>query len=272
VAEKSGAAGASTPAFDDGGQAVVRWIDDLKSALVLAGAFALAAAATVPLLLPSLPPEARALPLPLPVFCAVLAAELVFVYGLLGFAGMRLARTRGLEPAPELTALWNPQAARGSWGRAAAAFSLGLGCGAVLVATVAAIQRFLPETLPAMLHPPGIAAALLAGTAGSLGEEILFRLFALSLLLRLLPEGRAARALAVGACALAFAFAHAPAMVFLFGGWQEVPSVSWVWLLALNGLLGVAFGLVYLRSGVVAAVLAHLGTDVVWHAASQLLH
>jgi hypothetical protein len=121
-----------------------------------------------------------------------------------------------------------------------------------------------------MLHPPGIAAALLASATGSLGEEILFRLFALSCLLRLLPEGRAGTATAVGISALAFAAAHAPAMVFLFGGWQEVPLVSWAWLIALNGLLGAAFGVVFLRYGIICAVLAHFGTDVVWHVASQL--
>jgi hypothetical protein len=250
---------------------VVRWIDDLKSALVLAGTFALAATATVPLLLPSLPPEARSLPLPLPVFCAVLAVQLVFLYGLLGFAGIRLARTRGLEPVPDLTAIWNPQATRWAWKHAPASFAVGLGCGALLVAAVAAIQRFLPWTLPGTLHPPGIAAALLASMAGSLGEEILFRLFALSLLLRLLPQGRAGTALAIGVSALAFAGAHAPAMVFLFGGWQEVPMVSWVWLIALNGLLGATLALVFLRAGIVSAVLAHLGTDAVWHVASQLV-
>jgi hypothetical protein len=250
---------------------MVRWSDDLKSALVLSSALALAAASTVPLLLPSLPPEARSLPLPLPVFCLVLAGQLVVLYGLLGFVGLRLARTRGLEPAPYLTALWNPQAARRGWGRAGVAFAIGLGCGALLAAVVAAIQTFLPGTLPGTLHPPGIAAALLASTAGALGEEILFRLFTLSLLLRLLPQGRAGTAMAIGVSALAFGVAHAPALVFLFGGWQEVPLVSWVWLIVLNGLLGVAFGLVFLRYGVVCAVLAHLGTDVVWHAATQLL-
>jgi membrane protease YdiL (CAAX protease family) len=122
-----------------------------------------------------------------------------------------------------------------------------------------------------MLHPPGVAASLLASVAGSFGEEILFRLFALSLLLRLLPKGRVGMAVAIGVSALAFAAAHAPALVFLFGDRQEVPRMSWVWLIVLNGTLGVVFGVVYLRHGIVCAVLAHFGTDVVWHTASQLL-
>jgi membrane protease YdiL (CAAX protease family) len=122
-----------------------------------------------------------------------------------------------------------------------------------------------------MLHPPGVAASLLASGAGSFGEEILFRLFALSLLMRLFPKGRVGMTVAIGVSALAFAAAHAPAFVFLFGGWQEVPRMSWGWLIALNGMLGVAFGVVYLRDGIVCAVLAHFGTDMVWHTASQLL-
>jgi hypothetical protein len=44
-----------------------------------------------------------------------------------------------------------------------------------------------------------------------------------------------------------------------------------VWLIALNGLLGATLALVFLRAGIVSAVLAHLGTDAVWHVASQLV-
>jgi hypothetical protein len=127
---------------------VVRWVDDLKSALVLASAFALAAVATVPLLLPLLPPEARSLPLPLPVFCTALAVQLVVVYGLLGFVGIRQARTQGLEPVPGLTAIWNPQAARWGWRRAPIAFAVGLGCGALLVAVVGGHPEISPRNAP----------------------------------------------------------------------------------------------------------------------------
>jgi hypothetical protein len=88
---------------------VVRPVDDSKSALILSTAFAVAGASAVPLLLPSLPAEAGSLPLPVPVSCAGLAVQFVVVYGMLGFTGLRLARSRGLEPAPCLSALWDPQ-------------------------------------------------------------------------------------------------------------------------------------------------------------------
>ncbi|MBI3464482.1 MAG: CPBP family intramembrane metalloprotease [Planctomycetes bacterium] len=250
---------------------MVRVVDDLKSALILSGGFALAASAVVPGLLQTLPPEARSLPLPLPAFCAVLSVQLLAVYGLLGLAGLRLARGRGREPAPQLTALWAPHAACPGWSRVPFAFALGLGCGLLLVAAVATVQRTFPETLPQMLHPSGFTTALLASVAGSFGEEILFRLFVLSLVLRLLPAGGSATVAAVILSAIAFGAAHAPAFIFLFGGWRDVPAVSWLWLMALNGLCGVTYGVVFLRYGIVSAVIAHLGTDVVWHAASQLV-
>src|SRR5262249_4528439 len=193
---------------------------------------AMAAAAAVPLLLPSLPPEARSIPLPPPVFCTVLAVQLVVLYGLLGFVGLRLARTRGFEPAPCLTAIWNPKANRWGRRRAGAAFAIGLSCGALLGVAAAAIHRLLPRARPGMRRPLRVAASVLASIAGPFGEEILFRLFALSLLLRLLPKGRAGTRAAIGVGALAFAAAPAPALMFQFGGWQEAPQMSCVWLIA----------------------------------------
>jgi hypothetical protein len=256
----------------DPGRAVTV-IDDLKAALTLSSAFALAAIATVPMLLPALPPEAQQLPLPLPVFCAFLALQLTIVYGLLGLAGCRLARSRGLDPAPVLTQFWTRQRNRTSpngFRSIRVAVISGLICGVCLVGAVSLIQSMFPGTLPPTLHPPGLLTAAVASAAGSLGEEILFRLFMLSLFLQILPMGRTRAAVAVAASALAFGAAHAPAFVFLFGGWDVVPPIAWVWLVALNGLCGVTYGIVYLQFGIESAIAAHFATDAVWHAASQL--
>jgi membrane protease YdiL (CAAX protease family) len=248
---------------------MVRPLDDLKSALVLSGAFAVAVASAVPLLLSTLPPQARSLPLPMGVFCILLVVQLVVVYGLIGWAGLRLARFRGLEPAPVLTVVWVGKADFHAQVRPAAPVVVGVGCGILLTAAVAAIRRFFPGTLPDVLHPGGFAPALVASVAGAFGEEILFRLFLLSLLLRALPRGSLGSAIAVGLSALAFAAAHAPAMLTLFGGWHAVPVISWIWLAGLNGLCGVWFGIVFLRRGIEAAVVAHLVTDAIWHVVSR---
>jgi hypothetical protein len=82
-------------------------LDDLKTAGVLAGSAGLFGAVTVPTLLPAafelVPPDQRALPMPMPLFCVLLAIQFLVVYGLFALAGLRIARARQLEPAPLLT-------------------------------------------------------------------------------------------------------------------------------------------------------------------------
>ena len=74
--------------------------DDLKTAGLLAALFGVVAAVTVPFMLDMLPPEAQALPLPVPVFSIILALQCFVVYGLLSWAGLRLARRRGTSGGP----------------------------------------------------------------------------------------------------------------------------------------------------------------------------
>jgi membrane protease YdiL (CAAX protease family) len=252
----------------------IRFGTDLKTAAMLAGLTGFLGAITVPFLLPSisdrLPPEQRTLPLPLPLFCVVLAIQILLVYGLFAAAGLRLARARGREPAPLLTSLWTKGRRPRIGLTAGGALGTGVLCGLVLVGVMALIKVFLPQTLPAGLHPSSIWGAMLASATASFGEEILCRLFLLSALLRLLPVSRNFTVLAVGISALLFGALHAPAAVFLFGGLGNVPVLSWVWMISLNALVGVACAVWYLRNGIGTAVLVHFGTDLVWHVFSQL--
>src|SRR5262245_1497769 len=107
-------------------------VDDPKTAAVLAGSAGLLGAATVPFLLPSIfesvPPEQRALPLPLPLFCTLLALQFLVVYGLLAMTGLRLARARHREPAPLLSALWTGTRPERFGLPAARAFGTGILC------------------------------------------------------------------------------------------------------------------------------------------------
>jgi membrane protease YdiL (CAAX protease family) len=252
----------------------IRVATDLKTAAVLAGSAGLLGAATVPFLLPSIselaPPDQQTLPLPLPLFCVILAVQFLVIYGVLALAGLRLARARNREPAPLLTALWTSKRPdRFGW-PSAGAFATGLLCGLGLVGAIALIKRFLPQTLPDVLHPSSLWGALLASAAASFGEEILCRLFLLSALLRILPSSSSGTMIAMAVSSLLFAVLHAPAAVFLFGGFDKVPTLTWVWMISLNAFVGIACAAWYLRIGIGGAILVHFATDLAWHVLPQL--
>ncbi|HEY1860134.1 MAG TPA: CPBP family intramembrane glutamic endopeptidase, partial [Gemmataceae bacterium] len=200
-------------------------VNDLKAAAVLAGCAGLLGAVTVPFLLPSafelVPPDQRVLPLPLPLFSAVLAIQFLIIYGLFALAGLRLARARNREPAPMLSATWTKKLPNRCGSAAGLAFATGILSGLVLVGAVALIKRVLPQTLPDVLHPSSFWGALLASATASFGEEILCRLFLLSAFLRMLPVSGKSTVIAVLASSLLFGALHAPAAVFVFGGFRN---------------------------------------------------
>src|SRR5262245_37674240 len=115
--------------------------DDLKIACMLSGAFAIIASAAVPFLLDALPPDARSLPLPLPGFCVVLAFGTFLVYGLLAWAGIRMSRATGHEPAPVLGALARHEPALPRMGSLVIALGSGFLVGTFIVVAVALIRR-----------------------------------------------------------------------------------------------------------------------------------
>lgn len=243
---------------------------DVILAFVLSSGLGLAGAATVPLLLPALPADAQRLPLPTAYFCVVLAIQATVLYGLVALAGLRVGRRCGLHPTRILDRLRT----RDGYGATIAltwAVAAGLATGALLLAVVAAIQQGWPGTLPTMLHPPTAVAALTASVAAAIGEEILFRLFLVSILIWMLPQGRAGVVAAIILSSFLFGVAHSPAFVFLFGGIQSVPMLAWVWLISLNGLCGAVYAMAFLQSGVSGAILAHFATDVVWHVGTRLI-
>ncbi len=241
---------------------------DLKYAAMLAGAYGILGAVAAVLLMPLIASKVSVeLPLPLPVFAAILAVQLTVVYGLLAWGGLRMARARGLDPTPSMAR----RAPRERVERAVVPGVAGLASGAAIVLGVRAIQMVFPGTLPPVLHPAGVMAAIGASSAAAFGEEILCRLFLLSLVLRILPRGwTAAPWVANVVSAVAFGVLHVPGMVAMFGGLGAVPVLAWGWVIGLNAMVGVVFGWIFIRRGVGAAIGAHWCCDLVWHVASAV--
>ena len=142
------------------------------------------------------------------------------------------------------------------------AFGLGtvLGlCLAGLDCATASIWRGSASNLPALCEPTGLTSLALGLVYGGVTEELIMRWGVLSILAlgfsRLMPI-RWSLGLAVVLSAALFALAHLPAL------WMATPDptlAALIRMLVLNTVSGLVFGILYLRSGLEAAMLSHIG-------------
>jgi hypothetical protein len=207
------------------------------------------------------------LPMPLPVFVVVQLMQAMILFGLVVGLGLLLARKVGL-PMPLLrTWLYGDENTKGGDVLRGSAI-IGIITGAILVALFIAL--FLPH-LPAW---PSEAAVpmwkrLLACFYGAVDEELLLRLFLLSLVLWLLQKmthtgARAAPAafwtanVVVG---LIFAAAHLPAAKAL----MPLTPIVIVAVMSMNSLAGFVFGYLAWTRGIEAAIVAHFTSDLMLH-------
>lgn len=150
---------------------------------------------------------------------------------------------------------------------------------AVLVGVLTAGMILVLEATffaPRLFGARGVAGALgswpwqglLASLYGGINEEIMLRLGLMTLLVgvgnkvvRRPAPPPATFWLAILVAALAFGLGHLPATARLL----PLTSLVVARALVLNGLGGVAFGWLYWRKGLLAAMLAHFAADVVIH-------
>ena len=249
---------------------------DLKIAAawgVLAG---LSAAALMPYLAQTMPDVFARVRLPLGVIAAAQGAQAMLVVGLLAWAGLRMGHRVGLG-SPVMHA-WLVARRRPDWARLEPLRAVLLGTVAGLV--ILALAPLLDRAMPPMLHPPVSAASglsafngFLASFYGGIVEELLLRLFLMTLLLWIAARLRRAalpdRAywLAIAIAALLFGAGHLPAAANIWG----LEPVVVLRTLLLNGIGGLAFGWLYWKRGLEMAMLAHFSADIVLHVAAPLL-
>jgi hypothetical protein len=140
----------------------------------------------------------------------------------------------------------------------------------MLILEIVVFWPRLPRAISEDAPIPALWKRLLASVYGGIDEEILLRLFLLSLLAWLIgfvwhvPGGGPT----VGAlwianilAAVIFGLGHLPATAALA---RLTPLLIWRAIL-LNGIVGVAAGYLYWRYGLEAAMLAHFSADIVLH-------
>ena len=247
----------------------------MRSDLRLAGLLGVASGVATALLFPYLQllmPEAFAkLPMPLPVVVLLQSLQATVLLGLLAFCGLRMGHAVGLG-LPWLQALFARRA------RVAQPWWLAATCGAAAALVVLGLDALFASAMPAPLQAlpqPGGAhafAGFLASFYGGIAEEVMLRLFLVTLLAWGLSRFTGGRvrgwhlALAVLLAALAFGAGHLPAAAKLWPLDAIVVSRT----LLLNGVAGLVFGWFYVRHGLESAMFSHFCADLVLHVAAPL--
>jgi hypothetical protein len=191
-------------------------------------------------------------------------AGIVFVvYGLLGLAGYWFASRLGLPGVFREDSGWR------GWVFEPMLWGLGLG-----IAVVVADWLFaLVGRVDGFAHP-AFPLSVIASATAAIGEEIMFRCFAmglwaflLNLILRRWGKTGLALWLGNGIAALAFGAGHLGSTMLLLDASSpaEIPARVLVEVLLINGIIGIIAGDRYRRNGLVAAVGVHFWTDIVWH-------
>ena len=202
------------------------------------------------------------IPAPLPAIVLASLAQSAVLLVLAVLVGLRAADAVGLR-----TPLTNAIAARANVREAfaglrpASAAAVGIAT-AVLVSGLDALvfRPLVPGFQEAVATvAPSRVEGLLASFYGGIGEEILTRLFLVSVIAWIL-RGRATW-LAVVIAAVLFAAGHLPAAATV----SPLTPALVARIVVLNSLAGIAFGWLYWRRGLEAAMVAHFSADLVLH-------
>ncbi len=204
--------------------------------------------------------ESLSVPVPLVLVASVLQSAVLLAVA--AFVGLRAADAVGLR-TPLTDALLTRASVAATFRslRPLSAVAVGAMAGGVIVILdVIVFQPLVPEfMLAAATAEVPRWAGFLASFYGGIGEEILTRLFLVSVLAWML-RGRAVW-VAIVSAALLFGAGHLPGTAAI----SPLTPALVVRALVLNSIGGIAFGWLYWRRGLEAAMLAHFSADVVLH-------
>ncbi len=197
------------------------------------------------------------------IIALVNAVIVLILYGGLGYVGMKLSEKLDFAP------LWNDQISLSRRLITPALWGIGLGVAFIFIDLwLGKYHQFGP--LP---HPP-FPTSLVASASAAIGEEVIFRLFFITLIVwalrKALPADRWANVVFWSAAVLSgiiFAAGHLPSVMILLGlrDIAALPVVLIIELLVLNGSFSLVAAYFLKEVGLLGAVMTHFWLDVVWH-------
>jgi membrane protease YdiL (CAAX protease family) len=222
--------------------------------------------------------QSAGLPMPLPALLAIQIAQNAVMFGILTALGLFFANRIGLG-LPILKARLRGESVRDKI-RAVLPLSIAIGVVASLLIVALDIFVFQPallrelgdsaNTLNLQTAQPPAWQGFLASFYGGISEEVLLRLFVMSLIAWLgsfiskTTDGKPTSAvfwIAIILAAVLFGLGHLPATALLIPLTPLVITRA----IVLNGLAGIGFGWLYWKRGLEFAMIAHFSADIVLH-------
>lgn len=143
-------------------------------------------------------------------------------------------------------------------------------CGLILSLDIVLFGRLIPQVGQMYEQRPSLPYWIASVTYGGVVEEVMMRLFVMSLIAfimwklffrKQLNVPVSVLVIANVAAALLFAAGHLPATMQMFG---EITPLILFRCFLLNSVAGICFGYLYRKYGIQYAMMAHAGAHVVW--------
>lgn len=216
---------------------------------------------------------------PLPAFLGLQFIQALVLFTFVGWAGLRLAYAAGLMTPDRFAPNSNGVGARSTivaLQRTGLATSIAAGCvtGLALLSLAKLTEPFMPATIGASVAHIALWKRLAASFYGGVAEELLCRLFLMSLLVwlarhllarhllaRIAPVSSGAAWIGIVGAAVLFGMGHLPAAA---AKWP-LTTIVVMRIVMLNSAGGIVFGWLYWRRGLTHSMAAHFFADIVLH-------
>ncbi|AGB50338.1 CAAX amino terminal protease family [Methanomethylovorans hollandica DSM 15978] len=217
------------------------------------------------------------LPVPLYVLLAAQLIQSIVLFGIAIFVGLHLAKKVGLG-LPILEG-WLEGREVKSYLRSILGISIGLGIlGGILIIGLDILFSFagVPISLTQASITPPAWQGLLASFYGGINEEVLLRLFVMTLIawiifkIKSIEEGKPTNAgmwLAIIIAAVIFGIGHLPAVMAI----TTLTPLVIARTIVLNAVGGIIFGWLYWKKGLEASMISHFSADLVLHVMLPLI-
>lgn len=229
---------------------------------------ALSTLAVFPYLLAITPALVTQVPVPLPVLVLAQLAQTSVLLLLLTWIGLRLGQSVGLDSPFARAFVYGLQPPTISRRAISFAVATGIVGGFIILGLDRLFQPFMPATTQSVNINPELWKRLLASFYGGITEELLLRLFLMTLIVWIIWK----IALRDHRPPTAFIFWIAIVVAAILFGAGHLPAAAGIWPLTfvvisrtilLNAILGIAFGFIYWQWGLEYAMLAHFCADIV---------